>query len=561
MAILKHIASKNTDYGDAVRYLLYQHDEKTQEPILNENGKYMMRDANYMDTLLCDSPFNFPAECKKTNQAFGKNNSPQKIKNHHYIVSFDPADVTDHGLTGEKAQELGLEFAKKNFPGHQALVCTHLDGHHGSGNIHVHIVINSVRKTDTPEQPFTDRACDTKAGFKHHVSKEYLEYLQKNLMELCEREHLYQVDLLSPSEKKITEQEYWAAQRGQESLDETNQQMVQDGLTPRITKLQTEKEYLRSAIEDISKTAKNMEDFQTEILQKYKITAKLHRGRISFLHPDRNKHITGKKLGSLYELDYLSYLFDLNQKGKPHPKPELNFSDTESHRTTNRARSSGTIVFIQSNLRLVVDLQNNIKAQHSIAYARKVKLSNLKQMAQTVSYVQEHGIDTVENLHSLYAAAREKTTQTRASLKATEEEIRNINEQIHYTGQYLANKSIYMEFCKSKNKGTFRKAHASELELYEAARKFLKEKSGGEKLPTIKQLRSVQQELLAKKTNLQSQYEQCRSYEKELKTVHANVEQILQLTPEQVPAQKTKPAQEPLQEQRPQQSSKQEPSL
>ena len=53
-------------------------------------------------------------------------------------------DSTENCLTGKRAQELGLEYAKANFPGHQALVCTHMDGHNGSGNIHVHIVINSL---------------------------------------------------------------------------------------------------------------------------------------------------------------------------------------------------------------------------------------------------------------------------------------------------------------------------------------------------------------------------------------------------------------------------------
>ena len=47
--------------------------------------------------------------------------------------------------TSEKAQALGLKFGEENFPGHPAIVCTHPDGHNHSGNIHVHIVIGSIR--------------------------------------------------------------------------------------------------------------------------------------------------------------------------------------------------------------------------------------------------------------------------------------------------------------------------------------------------------------------------------------------------------------------------------
>ena len=58
------------------------------------------------------------------------------------IISFDPRDAADNGLTVDRAQALGLAYCKEHFPGHQAIICTHPDGHNHSGNIHVHIVIN-----------------------------------------------------------------------------------------------------------------------------------------------------------------------------------------------------------------------------------------------------------------------------------------------------------------------------------------------------------------------------------------------------------------------------------
>ena len=44
MAVLKHIAVKNADYGEAQRYLIFKHDEKTGKPILDENGNMQFRD-------------------------------------------------------------------------------------------------------------------------------------------------------------------------------------------------------------------------------------------------------------------------------------------------------------------------------------------------------------------------------------------------------------------------------------------------------------------------------------------------------------------------------------
>lgn len=142
MAILKHIASKNANYGSAIDYLKYQHDEFHLVPVLDENGNMMLRDEFYLEGLNCD-PETFDLECELLNHEYNKNSTYDEIKSHHYIISHDPKDNTDHNLTGEWAQAIGMEYAKANFPGHQALVCTHTDGKNGTGNIHTHIIIKS----------------------------------------------------------------------------------------------------------------------------------------------------------------------------------------------------------------------------------------------------------------------------------------------------------------------------------------------------------------------------------------------------------------------------------
>ena len=67
--------------------------------------------------------------------AIRKTSGGEDVKSHHYIISFDPRDGPDNGLTVDRAQALGEQFCKEHFPGHQALVCTHPDGHNHSGNI------------------------------------------------------------------------------------------------------------------------------------------------------------------------------------------------------------------------------------------------------------------------------------------------------------------------------------------------------------------------------------------------------------------------------------------
>ena len=533
MAILKHIASKNADYGEAERYLIFQHDEYTQKPILDENGHMLIREEYYLDGINCD-PFTFAAECQETNAYFHKNQSYNEIKSHHYIISFDPKDRDEHGLTGELAQQLGVEYAKENFPGHQALVCTHPDGHNGSGNIHVHIVINSIRKYDTEPQPYMEFDRDSKAGYKHHLSDRYRIYLKQKVMDMCTAYGLNQVDLLTPAERKLSEKEYWAKRRGQKKLDKHNAELEKKGLTPRQTTFQTEKQYLRDAIDTVASQAISQEDFSRLLSEKYNITFKVSRGRYSYLHPNRSKYITGRSLGTLYEEKHLLQIFQENSTSQitENPVPDISqvvnsSTPTVSAYTATTTEAPHTFLFIKSDLRLVTDLQHCIKAQQSQAYAQKVKLSNLKMMAQTVAYVQEHGFQSKADLDAALSDASAQSTDARNTLKSTENTLKNVNEQIHYTGQYLANKSIYSDYRKSRNKEKFYDDHRAELTLYESALRILKEKSQGNKLPTLKMLREEKNRLTELQTMQREDFNARREHERELRTVCSNVDIIL----------------------------------
>ena len=533
MAVIKHIASKNADYGESERYLIFQHNEYTQKPILDDEGHMILRDEYYLDGLNCDS-FTFASECQELNSYYHKNKKFNEIKSHHYIISFDPKDREECGLTGERAQQLGLTFAKKNFPGHQVLVCTHTDGHNESGNIHVHIVINSLRKYDVPQEPYMEFDCESKAGYKHHLSTAYLAHLKQDVMDMCQKEDLHQVDLLSPAERKITEKEYWAQRRGQEKLDKLNQKMKEDGITPKETRYQTEKQFLRDAIDDAASTARSLEEFSKILDVKYHIIFKISRNRYSYLHPGRNKYITGKNLGTRYTEDFLLKVFEENTKSHKEQKEEILEQQTPNTSTdlptvsfSNTSAIPAPFIFIKSDLRLVIDLKTCIKAQQSEAYAQKVNLTNLKQMAQTVAYIQEHGYDSLDDFHEALNQASDQTSASRKSLKDTEQQLKDVNEQIHFTGQYLAYKNVYADYRRSHNKDKFYEEHRTELSLYNIALRTLKEKSSGHKLPSMKSLYAEKDRLVELRDRQREDFSNHRDCEWELRTVSMNIDMIL----------------------------------
>ena len=297
MATFKHISSKNADYGAAEQYLTFEHDEFTMKPTLDENGRLMLREDYRIATLNCGDE-DFAVACMRSNLRYGKNQKREDVKSHHYIISFDPRDAVDNGLTVDRAQALGEEFCRKQFPGHQAIVCTHPDGHNHSGNIHVHIVINSLRIAEVEHKPYMDRASDTRAGDKHRCTAAAMRYFRSEVMEMCHREGLYQIDLLNGSRNKVTEREYWAKRKGQVKLDKENAALLAEGIAPRQTKFETDKDRLRQSIRAALSKSKSFEDFSAALMQDYGISVKESRGRLSYLTPDRTKPITARKLGT-----------------------------------------------------------------------------------------------------------------------------------------------------------------------------------------------------------------------------------------------------------------------
>ena len=210
------------------------------------------------------------------------------VKTRHYIISFDPKDAVENGLTMERAQALGLQFCKDNFPGHPAIVCTHPDGHNHSGNIHVHIVIGSIRTREVERKPYMQKPRDWCEGMKHSSTAQTMRHLRVEVMELCEGAGLYQIDLLNGSKERVSEAEYWARRRGQLKLDRENAGLAATGQQPRQKKFETVKDTLRRQISSVLYRSTSYEDFSDRLLQQYEITVKESRRRHDPSPPERN---------------------------------------------------------------------------------------------------------------------------------------------------------------------------------------------------------------------------------------------------------------------------------
>ena len=526
MATFKHISSKNADYGAAEAYLTFEHDEFTMKPTLDENGRLVPREGYRLATLNCGEE-DFAVACLRSNLRYGKNQKREDVKSHHYIISFDPRDGTDNGLTVDKAQSLGEEFCNEHFPGHQAIVCTHPDGHNHSGNIHVHIVINSLRIEAVPLLPYMDRPADTKDGCKHRCTDAAMEYFKSEVMEMCHRENLYQIDLLHGSKNRVTEREYWAQKKGQLALDKANAPMIADGITPRQTKFETDKQRLRQTIRKALDRAGSFDEFAALLLREG-VTVKESRGRLSYLTPDRTKPITARKLGDDFDRTAVLALLEQNA----HRAAEQTAAIPEYPRNIRERLQGKKAVQTtpeKDGIQRMVDRAAKRAEGKGVGYDRWAAVHNLKQMAATVAAYGQYGYSP-EELNAALVSTNADLQDSTAKLKALDAAIREKKELQTQVLAYAKTKPARDGLKAQKTekaRSAYRERHESDFIIADAATRYFRA-HGVSKLPSHKALQAEIEQLTAEKNAHYNEYREKKARVKELHTVKSNLSQILQ---------------------------------
>ena len=538
MAILKHISSKNADYGDAEKYLTFEHDEFTMKPTLDADGRLIPRADYRISSLNCGGE-DFAVACMRANLRYEKNQKREDVKSHHYIISFDPRDGPDNGLTVDRAQELGEKFCAEHFPGHQALVCTHPDGHNHTENIHVHIVINSLRIAEVPMLPHMDRPADRRAGCKHRCTDAAMNYLKSEVMEMCHSEGLYQIDLLNGSKERVTDREYWAQKKGQAALDERNAPMIANGIAPRTTKFETDKAKLRRTIRSALSQATSFEDFASLLLREG-VTVKESRGRLSYLTPDRTKPITARKLGDDFDRTPVLAILEQNAARtaeKVAAIPEYPASIKERLQRTKTAKNApkNDAAREREAVQRMVDIAAKKAEGKGQGYEKWATMHNLKQMAATLAAYHQYGFSSPEELDEALTAAHADMQESLAGLKALEATIADKKELQRNLLSYIGTKPARdgLKAQKSeKARRAYREQHQSDFILAESAIRYFKA-HGITKLPASKALQREIEQLTVQKNAGYNDYREKRERVRQLQTVKGNIDQILRREPSQ----------------------------
>lgn len=493
MAIIKHKALKSSNYSAAIEYLEYEHEESGQVK-RDASGVPVLRDNFLIEGINCE-PASFNAECHEVNELFNKNKNREEVKSHSYIISFDPRDQVDNGLTMQEVQQFGMEFANKYLPGYQTIVCTHADGNNRSGNLHCHIVINSIRIMDVPRETYMNRPSDNLKGVKHRCTDLFEHFIKTKVMEMCQERGLYQVNLLGPAAERITDREYYLNLR-MKDLGEKS--------------FQTKKEYIRCAIRECAAKSNDLNEFQWMMKNSYDIAIRISRGRLSFLLPDRERGITERQLGTIYTKNFIEkvirreeFYYDQNMK--------------DVYRTND---------YIPASVKKLVNLLENTKAQQSKGYAHAVVLSNLKKSAETMNLLSEKNIKGMQELDQTIGKVRNVYNETTKKIKTMENRIAEMKTVLKIKEEREQIWPIIKELKSGKASNAYRKEHEPDLIIYKAVSEKLKQIGQEMKGFSVENLKSEITLLSEQKNDLYEQRSLMKKDMKDLENAKYNIRQM-----------------------------------
>ena len=367
-------------------------------------------------------------------------------------------------ITPEEANRLGYELARRFTKGkHAFIVCTHVDKAH----IHNHIIWNST--TLDHDRKFRDFLGSGRAV--------------RRLNDTICIENGYSI-VENPKRRGKTYNKWLGS------------------------KPLCHRDRLRMAIDDaLAKKPADL-DALLKLLQEAGITVKRRGKGISLQAPGQKGFVRldAHSMGQAYDL---TELLAALAGEKAH---------TPSAKNIHRAEPP--------KVNLLVDIQAKLQAGKGAGYARWASVFNLKQMAQTMNYLTEHGLLDYADLAAKADKATGRYHELSAKIKAAEQRMAEIAVLKTHIINYAKTREVYVAYRKAGYSKKFKAEHESEILLHQTAKKAFDE-LGLKKLPTVKSLQAEYAALLAEKKSAYADYRRARDEMKELLTVRANVDRLM----------------------------------
>jgi hypothetical protein len=401
---------------------------------------------------------------------------------HHLIQSFEPGEATP-----EQAHEIGKRLADEVLQGnYEYVITTHVDKDH----IHNHIMFCAVNFVDYHKYVSNRKSY---AGIRRESDRLCKEYgLSKVVPGRKNAPGLIEYTDKTDGRRKA---------RPAKNAGKHYAEYIADKAGG------SHKSKLKIAIDMTVSGASGFEDF----LRRMEAAGyEIKRGKyVSFRAPGQERFTRSKTLGEDYTEEAITKRIAGEYVYAPHPA-----------RRDKAAQDSA--------VNLLIDIENNIKAQQSAGYSRWAKINNLKEAAKTLNFLTENGLLQYADLEAKAAEMSAAFDKVGAALKSAEKKLSDMAVLIKHVTTYKQTKPAADRLKAAKNKDAYRRGHESALILHEAAARAIRAaRPGGGRLPNLAALRAEHAKLTERKATLGAEYARLKTQAREYGIIKKNVDSIL----------------------------------
>lgn len=271
---------------------------------------------------------------------------------------------------------------------------------------------------------------------------------------------------------------------------------------------------LRQTIDEVlAKNPKTFDEF-LQLMQGagYEIKSGKH---YSFKNAEQKKFIRFRSLGEGYSEDEIKAVIDGKAPQRKVKKPSAKQPKQQ-----------------EKSINLLVDIQAKLQQGKGKGYEQWAKIFNLKQMAQTVNFLQEHKLLAYSDLEEKAKKCTTSFDELNTQIKTAEKRMAEIQVLKKHIINYAKTREVYTDYRKAGYSQKFYEEHRAELTLHKSAKAAFDE-LGAKKLPTVKTLQSEYDFLLLQKKKAYGQYHTAKKEMQDILTAKANIDRLLGLEQEQ----------------------------
>lgn len=269
----------------------------------------------------------------------------------------------------------------------------------------------------------------------------------------------------------------------------------------------------------------NPKDMDELLKRLEEIGYEIKRGKhIALKRSEQAKFVRFRSLGAGYREEDLERVFSGEAKHTADPKLER-----AEEAVDEKPRQK---------IDMLLDIQTMIARGKGPGYERWAKVHNIKQMAQTLLFLEEHDLRDYEKLAAKAQEASAVFGEITQRQKVLEERLSEITELKKHIINYSKTREIYAEYRRSGYSKKFFEEHREEITLHKAAKEAFSKIKGP--IPKIKELNEEYGRVLSEKKQTYAEYRKARQEMKDYQTAKYNIDQFLQKEEQEKRAEKQK---------------------